>query len=75
MSKQVFVRKEVGDIFNGMCVNVKLTWKRGRTGNRGEIRYSGLSDSVGFISGRTDQVSFTGRNGVRTFCSDRPLCP
>ena len=99
MSKQVFVRKEVGDIFNGMCVNVKIDMEKGegkelskkfdvhayptflivRTDgtvqHRGEIRYSGLSDSVGFISGRTDQVSFTGRNGVRTFCSDRPLCP
>ena len=29
MSKQVFVRKEVGDIFNGMCVNVKIDMEKG----------------------------------------------
>ena len=29
MSKQIFVRKEVGDIFNGTCVNIKIDMEKG----------------------------------------------
>lgn len=51
MSKQVFVRKEVGDIFNGTCVNIKIDMEKGE-GPEIAVKYgdSGLSDPVNFIS-------------------------
>lgn len=68
MSKQVFVRKEVGDIFNGMCVNVKIDMEKGE-GPEIAVKYGirAYPTLLVLYPGRTDQVSFTGGTELGRF--------